>query len=259
MLGTTDLDRLHRWYTTALPPKRDVLQEPYRILEYGGFWLFLDPRGDVQPTHPDPARTLLNFDVADAAAVVAAIDRLGTPWVAPLEDRDGSLFATAQDPDGNYVQIIQLSPRHRAEMSDDLGAAVNPTDSTQVDPGLRTAEAFSGFSVDDLDAAQRFYSQVLGVTVERHPEPMSMLSLKLGDRAVLVYPKEDHAPATYTVLNFPSDDVAASVRALTERGVTFERYDGMQQDELGVHTGGGPLIAWFTDPAGNVLSVIARE
>jgi hypothetical protein len=100
---------------------------------------------------------------------------------------------------------------------------------------------------------------VLGVTVERHPEPMSMLSLKLGDRAVLVYPKEDHTPATYTVLNFPSDDVAASVRALTERGVTFERYDGMQQDELGVHTGGGPLIAWFTDPAGNVLSVIARE
>lgn len=119
MLGTTDLDRLHRWYAAALPPQRDVLQEPYRILEYGGFWLFLDPRDDVQGTNPDPARVLLNFDVPDAASVVAAMDRLGTRWVAPLEDRDGSLFATAQDPDGNYVQIIQLSPQHRAAMSDE--------------------------------------------------------------------------------------------------------------------------------------------
>ncbi len=250
MLGTTDPDRLHRWYTTVLPPKRDERQDNYRILEYAGFWLFLDARDDVQATHPDPARTLINFDVEDARAVVARMEDAGTTWVAPLEDRDGSLFATAQDPDGNYVQIIQLSPQHRAEMTDQPAATA---------AGLGTDDAFSGFSVNDLDAAEEFYGRVLGIPVERQGGPMDMLTLKLGDRGVLLYPKPNHTPATYTVLNFPSDDVAASVRALTERGVTFERYEDMEQDELGIHTGGGPLIAWFTDPAGNVLSVIARD
>lgn len=249
MLGTTDQERLHRWYTTALPPDRDVQQDHYRILEYGGFWLFLDQRDDVVGTHPEPARTLLNFDVEDARAVTARIEQLGSPWVAPLEDRDGSLFATAQDPDGNYVQIIQLSAAARAEMSDPPAEA---------HAGLGVGDAFSGFSVDDLDAAEQFYGGVLGVSVSRSAAPMEMLFLDLGGRSVLVYPKDDHVPATYTVLNFPSGDVRASVRELTERGLRFERYHGMEQDESGVHTGGGPLIAWFTDPAGNVLSVIER-
>lgn len=117
MLGTTDPERLHRWYTTALPPEQDVTDGSYRILQYGGFWLFLDPRDDVQERHPDPARTLLNFEVDDARAAVARMDEAGCTWVAPLEDRDGSLFATAQDPDGNYVQVIQLSEEARRQMS----------------------------------------------------------------------------------------------------------------------------------------------
>ena len=250
MLGTADPDRLHRWYTTVLPPKQEHRQGNYRMLEYAGFWLFLDPRDDVQASHPDPARTLINFDVEDARAVVARRDELNTTWVAPLEDRDGSLFATAADPDGNYVQVIQLSPRHRAEMAD--GPAFSHG-------GLGVDDAFSGFSVDDLDAAEEFYGQVLGLPVERQGAPMDMLTLTLGKRGVLIYPKPGHTPATFTILNFPSDDVTASVRALADRGVRFERYDGMEQDELGIPTGGGPLIAWFTDPAGNVLSVIARE
>lgn len=121
-------------------------------------------------------------------------------------------------------------------------------------------DVFTGFSVDDLDAAEAFYRDVLGVPVERSEEPMAMLHLQLGSRAVLVYPKgEAHLPASYTVLNFPTDDVRSSVQALVGRGVKFLRYDGMPQDDLGVMTGGGPLIAWFTDPAGNVHSVIERE
>lgn len=119
---------------------------------------------------------------------------------------------------------------------------------------------FTGFSVDDLDAAEAFYRDVLGVPVEREDEPMGMLHLRLGQRRVLVYPKgEAHEPASYTVLNFPTGDIRATVQALADRGVEFLRYDGMPQDDLGVMTGGGPLIAWFTDPARNVHSVIEQD
>ena len=252
MLGTTDPDRLHRWYTTALPPDTDSREGDYRILGYGGFYLFIDGRDDVQATHPDPARTLLNFDVEDASGVAGRLDDLGATWVAPLEDRDGSLFATAQDPDGNYLQLIQLSPEHRAAMADQESG-------TTAVAGLQPSEAFGGFSVDDLDAARAFYGDTLGLEVESSDEPMAMLTLKVGGRPVLVYPKPGHTPASFTILNFPVADVEASVRELTERGITFERYDGMEQDELGIHRGGGPLIAWFTDPAGNVLSVIKPD
>jgi catechol 2,3-dioxygenase-like lactoylglutathione lyase family enzyme len=124
---------------------------------------------------------------------------------------------------------------------------------------LSDSPAFSGFSVDDLDAARTFYSDVLGVTV-RDGGPGFRLELA-GDRSVLVYPSPMHRPASYTVLNFPVPDVEATVRALTERGVRFERYEGTpgETDEIGVFRKGGPLIAWFKDPAGNVLSVIAEE
>ncbi len=119
-------------------------------------------------------------------------------------------------------------------------------------------KAFSGFSVDDLAAAKDFYGGTLGIGVEELP-PHGLLSLKIeGGNAVLVYPKEDHAPASFTILNFPVDDVAKTVAELSERGVEFERYEGteMATDADGVFRKGGPDIAWFKDPAGNVLSVI---
>jgi len=122
---------------------------------------------------------------------------------------------------------------------------------------LEESKAFSGIAVRDLDATRRFYGDVLGLQVE--DGAMGMLVLRLaGGRSVLLYPKPDHEPATYTVLNFPVDDVPATVAALTGRGVTFERYEGtpVATDDDGVFRGGGPLIAWFQDPSGNVLSVI---
>jgi catechol 2,3-dioxygenase-like lactoylglutathione lyase family enzyme len=115
--------------------------------------------------------------------------------------------------------------------------------------------AFSSFAVDDLDAARSFYGETLGLTVS--DGPMGVLSLDLsGDRATLVYPKPDFTPATYTVLNFQVDDVDAAVDELTSRGVVFERYEGFDQDERGIARGNGPDIAWFKDPAGNILSVL---
>jgi catechol 2,3-dioxygenase-like lactoylglutathione lyase family enzyme len=122
---------------------------------------------------------------------------------------------------------------------------------------LETSKAFSGIAVKDLDASRQFFADVLGLRVDTNE--MGMLVLRpSGGAPVLLYPKPDHVPATYTVLNFPVDDVAATVAALTERGVRFEHYEGTpaQTDHDGVFRGGGPLIAWFTDPSGNVMSVI---
>ena len=122
---------------------------------------------------------------------------------------------------------------------------------------FKDTKAFSGFSVNDLAAAKEFYANTLGLEVS---ESNGMLNLHLGGGGtVLIYPKPHHQPATYTVLNFPVADIEATVDALADRGVRFERYEGMAIDERGIFRGGGPLIAWFTDPAGNVLSVLESE
>ena len=121
---------------------------------------------------------------------------------------------------------------------------------------FRHTKAFSGFSVDDIDAARRFYGETLGLRVS---EEHGLLFLHIaGDRETLVYPKPDHTPATFTILNFPVEDIEAAVDALAARGVAFERYEGggMEADEKGIHRGPGPAIAWFKDPAGNILSVL---
>ncbi|WP_231640850.1 VOC family protein [Nocardiopsis sp. NRRL B-16309] len=116
LLATRDPDRLHAWYAAVLDPQEDDGMDGYRVLRFGHFHLLIDHRSDVAAEPAEPARTILNFDVGDARAVAARMDAAGTEWLAPLEDRDGSLFATALDPDGNYVQIIQLSEQHRAAM-----------------------------------------------------------------------------------------------------------------------------------------------
>jgi catechol 2,3-dioxygenase-like lactoylglutathione lyase family enzyme len=121
---------------------------------------------------------------------------------------------------------------------------------------LTDTKAFSGFSVDDIERAKEFYGKTLGL---RLSEQNGLLTLHLaGGRDTLVYPKPDHTPATFTILNFPVPDIEQTVGDLTSRGIDFERYQGteMETDDKGIFRGGGPLIAWFKDPAGNVLSVI---
>ncbi len=121
---------------------------------------------------------------------------------------------------------------------------------------LTDSPAYSGFSVDDPVAARRFYEDTLGLRVT--DEAMDgILRLHLGGgSSVLVYAKPDHVPASFTVLNFPVPDVEKAVDELVDRGVTFERYENPPTDEKGIMRAGGPLIAWFTDPAGNVFSVL---
>lgn len=122
---------------------------------------------------------------------------------------------------------------------------------------LSESKAFSGFAVDDIEAARRFYGETLGVSVELVDQDNGLLMLHLGGGTdVLIYPKADHTPASYTILNFPVADIEAAAADLAARGVVFERYDGIEQDELGINRGEGPLIAWFTDPAGNIVSIL---
>jgi catechol 2,3-dioxygenase-like lactoylglutathione lyase family enzyme len=122
------------------------------------------------------------------------------------------------------------------------------------------SKAFSGFAVKDVAEARRFYEGTLGLRVTELSAENGLLSIHIeGSRDVLVYQKPDHTPATYTVLNFPTDDIEGDVDALAAKGVTFERYDGMKMDERGINRGGGPLIAWFTDPSGNILSVLQES
>jgi len=123
---------------------------------------------------------------------------------------------------------------------------------------LQNSRTFSGFSVDDIAAAQNFYGNVLGLQVNA---ANGMLELRTpGDRNTLVYPRPNHVPAEYTVLNFPVPDIDATIDALAAKGVPMIRYKKMPQDDKGVMrgraAGAGPDIAWFTDPAGNVLSVL---
>ena len=123
---------------------------------------------------------------------------------------------------------------------------------------LTTSKAFSSFSVDDLSKAKEFYGQTLGVEVSESDEGLELKPS--GNASVFLYPKSNHKPATFTVLNFMVDDIESAVDELKKSGVTFEQYEGeIKTDEKGIHRNGGPTIAWFKDPAGNILSVIENE
>ena len=245
LLASSDPERLHNWYAQAFEPEHETKTNGYRLLTFGGFTVLVDGRDDVTASNPQPERVILNFEVADARAVAHRLDILGVTWKAELEDREPGLFATAINPDGNYVQIIQFHAGHGPTADGARGT-------------LAAAPAFSGFSVDDLAAAREFYAGVLGLEVS---ESDGMLRLHLpGGRDVLVYPKPNHVPATFTILNFPVDDIDAAVADLSARGVQFERYDGFAQDERGIQRDpNGPPIAWFTDPAGNVIAVLEQH
>ncbi|MXV52360.1 hypothetical protein GS399_15405 [Pedobacter sp. HMF7647] len=128
---------------------------------------------------------------------------------------------------------------------------------------FKNTKAFSGFSVNDFAKAKEFYGNILGLTVEEIPEMEGLLRLKVeGGNDILVYTKPNHEPATFTILNFPVKDVEKAVDELTSRGVKFEHYDNeyIKTNEKGIaEGGGGPRIAWFTDPAGNILSVLEED
>lgn len=125
---------------------------------------------------------------------------------------------------------------------------------------LNPERTFSGFSVNDLGEAEEFYSDLLGLDIKR--EGMGNLTLKLGSNEIFIYPKDNHEPATYTILNFEVDDIEEVIEKLKDKGITFEQYGGeIKTDRNGIfrHGDKGPFMAWFKDPAGNILSVIQEK
>ena len=121
---------------------------------------------------------------------------------------------------------------------------------------LGNSEAFNGFAAPDIDAVEAFYRDTLGIETSRGGGGILNLHLAGSNQPTIIYPKPDFEPATYTVLNFPVDDIDAAVDGLASRGVEIERYEGFAQDEKGIARDVGPDIAWFKDPAGNILSVL---
>ena len=122
---------------------------------------------------------------------------------------------------------------------------------------LKHSKAFSGFSVNDIQKAKKFYSEVLGLKVTDNPMGLIELNIE-GSNKIIVYPKPNHEPATFTILNFPVDNIDKAVDELISKGIKFEQYEGeIKTDEKGIcRNPQGPKIAWFKDPAGNILSVI---
>jgi catechol 2,3-dioxygenase-like lactoylglutathione lyase family enzyme len=123
---------------------------------------------------------------------------------------------------------------------------------------LAGSKAFNGFAVDDIERAREFYAGTLGLEVTDLDAGQGLLTLHAGGRETLVYLSPGCTPASGTILNFPVDDIDAAVEELSARGVSFERYEGFEHDEKGIVRGPGPQIAWFEDPAGNVLSVLQQ-
>ena len=233
LLASTDPERLTAWYCSAL----DATVSEDGFLSLGGFAVLIDGRDDIADRPIEAGRVILNFEVDNAHAAATRLEALGVTWVCPLERRDDGWFATLLDPDGNILQIIELAAdRVREGASEGL---------------FRHTAAYSGFAVDDLVAAERFYADTLGLRVS---EAGGLLTLHVaGNRTTLVYPKADHIPATYTILNFPVEDIDIAVDELLARGVHFESAE--RADDKGI-VRDKPAIAWFTDPAGNILSVL---
>src|SRR5579875_3284413 len=236
LLGSRDPQRLLNWYCAAF----DCAPNEIGFLPFGDIVMLIDARDDVGPVTSEPGREILNFHVDDARRTASHLDDMGVSWLVPVEERPSGLFGTLLDPDGNCIQIIQFNSEYAA--------------SGQTPANFEHKRPFSGFAVDDVPAAARFYRETLGFEVS---EEDGVLRLHLGDgNTILVYPRPDYTPATFTILNIPVDDIDAAVDTLTRRGVTFERYDGIEADERGIVRGGDPYIAWFKDPAGNILSVL---
>lgn len=241
LLSSDDPGRLARWYSTAFQAQIESTGAGgpgYDYVELDGFFLLCDKRADVSGPTTDGPRRILNVDVDDPQATAARLDDLGAEWISPLENRGGSFLGTVADPDGNWVQIIRLS--------DEEEIGMGPPAST-----------CSGFAVRDLGSTERFYRDVLGMRVLRYP--MGILGIRIRRQVtVLAYPKDDHVPADFTVLNIAVSDLEATVDQLVGKGVEMLRYEGFAHDERGIVRGGdnGPDIAWFADPSGNILSAL---
>ncbi|WP_312874725.1 VOC family protein [Actinomadura litoris] len=262
LLASTDPDRLRAWYEKAFGLTADM----DGFLDFGGVGVLVDGRDDVADRAVEPARVILNMHVPDARAVVAHLDSMDVTWLAPLEYREvGSWFATAVDPDGNHVQIIELTEaywagrRERAQRARVLrGAEREETVWTLAD-----ASASGRLPARDLDRARRFYADKLGLEpVESRP---GGLRYETRDGGFSLFQSAGRPSGDHTQIAWKVDDIDAVVAELRRRGVVFEEVDvpglrtvnGITEVEGNYPSAGGrgERAAWFRDSEGNLHGV----
>ena len=248
LLASTDPDRLRSWYEQAF----GVSPRPDGFFEFGEVAILVDRRDDVAARAVEPVRVILNFHVSDASATVAHLDGLGVTWVSKLERRGDLWFAALEDPDGNVIQVIELTPAYYEQLR-----------------RWSTADNLSGGRVatrlpaQDLDRARRFYAEKLGLEpVEERP---GGLRYEGSSGWFAVFESAGRPSGEHTQMSWEVDDLDAVVAELRRRGVTFEEYDvpGLRTvDGIATVEGHYPSKgavgergAWFRDSEGNLLAV----
>jgi catechol 2,3-dioxygenase-like lactoylglutathione lyase family enzyme len=246
LLGSRDPDRLYAWYRDAFGVEPDV----DGFLHFGRLAVLIVTRDDVAAEAAEPGRVLLNYEVADIAATADDLDRLGAPSIAPVEYREdgGAWFATVADPDGNYVQIIQLTPEYWVKRGAREGTAPQPR------TALRDASCAVRLPAQDLDRARRFYAEKLGLEPAETRE--GGLRYECGGTSFVVFQSTGRPSGDHTQMGFYVADVERAVAELRERGVELD--DAGIVDVPGHYPSTGAVgerAAWFHDSEGNLLGI----
>jgi predicted enzyme related to lactoylglutathione lyase len=250
LLASTDPDRLRAWYEQAFNVRADA----DGFLQFGDVGVLIDGRDDVTDRNPQPARVIINLHVHDAHATVKHLDSLGVTWLAELEYRAaaGLWFATVIDPDGNYVQIIEVTPAYRAAKRAQAGQGI-----------LQASAVSTRIPAQDLDRARRFYADKLGL----HPaeERPGGLRYHCAKGSFALFASAGRPSGEHTQMAFEVDDIDAVVEQLRSRGVVFEHVDvpGLRTTNAIAEVAGnypstgaiGERAAWFRDSEGNLLGI----
>jgi catechol 2,3-dioxygenase-like lactoylglutathione lyase family enzyme len=245
LLATTDADRLRRWYCDAF----GVSPNPDGFLELGSVAVLIDQRDDVADLAAEPARTILNFHVADARSTAEHLTRMGVNWLVDLEFRGDAWFGTLNDPDGNILQIIELTPAYYATRG-------KPT-------ALGRSRVSGRLPAQDLARARTFYADKLGLhPVEERP---SGLRYECGGGVFALFQSTGRPSGAHTQMSWEVDDLDATVAELRSRGVVFEDYslpgltthEGIAEVEGNYPSAGGigERAAWFHDSEGNLIGI----
>jgi len=255
LLASSDPDRLRAWYVELLGTEPDV----DGFLHFGSVAVLIDGRDDLAPVAQEPGRVILNYHVTDIAALARRLDAHGVEWVSPVEYREqgGAWFGTVQDPDGNYVQVIQLThdyyTQRRARQSGS--------------PAARSALADAAVAVrlpaQDLDRARGFYADRLGLTPSETRE--GGLRYTCGSTSFVIFTSTGEPSGTHTQMGFEVADIEAAVAELRERGLVFDDVDfaGLPSRDGIVDVPGhypssgavGERAIWFHDSEGNLLGL----
>lgn len=252
LLASSRPDRLRAWYERAF----GVTADGDGFLHFGGVAVLIDGRDDVAERTPEPARVIINFHVADARATARHLDSLGVTWLAALEYREaaGAWFATAIDPDGNHLQIIELTPAYWAARRARLGEQAE---------GMVATSVATRLPAQDLDRARRFYSEKLGLEpAETRP---GGLRYQVGTAVFALFQSAGRPSGTHTQMAWQVPDIETVVATLRSRGVVFEEYDvpglrtvdGIAEVKGNYPSAGGigERAAWFRDSEGNLHGI----